>query len=141
MFGYPNEDRRNRLFLRVNDSKWSQPLSFEPVAADMQIVMHSATGRSDNYVGLSYTEGLGKVRLVGFRYHLADALQYKLTKVITIAPRFMIKNMFSYPIKVRQIKTQQVIDIAPGERAPIHELENGAPPQLVMSSDGPNLEW
>lgn len=61
MFGYPNEDRRNRLFLKVGDTKWSKPLSFEPVSADMQIVLGSQTSKSDTYVGLSYSEGLGKV--------------------------------------------------------------------------------
>ncbi|WVQ62160.1 uncharacterized protein L199_000298 [Kwoniella botswanensis] len=126
MFGFPSEDRRNRLHLRVDDSKWSQPISFEPVSADMQIVMTSASGESDNYVGLSYTEGIGK---------------YKLTKVITIAPRFLIKNTFSYPLKIRQHSTQNVIDIAPGERVPIHELQHQAPSQLSMAFDEPNLRW
>lgn len=36
-------------------------MSFEPVAADMQIVMPSASDDSEYYVGLSYTEGIGKV--------------------------------------------------------------------------------
>ncbi|KAK8865949.1 hypothetical protein IAR55_001098 [Kwoniella newhampshirensis] len=126
MFGFPNEDRRNRLHLSVDDSKWSQPLSFEPVSADMQIVMSSASGESDNYVGLSYTEGLGK---------------YKLTKVITIAPRFLIKNTFSYPLKIRQHSTQNVLDVAPGQRVPIHELQHHAPPQLSIAFDEPNLKW
>ena len=84
MFGYPNEDRRNRLFLKVENSKWSkvsyycghgksssadgrlEPLSFEPIAADMQIIMQSAAGNTDYYVGLSYAEGLGKVLLLAF---------------------------------------------------------------------------
>nr|XP_018267277.1 vacuolar protein sorting-associated protein vps13 [Kwoniella dejecticola CBS 10117]OBR89435.1 vacuolar protein sorting-associated protein vps13 [Kwoniella dejecticola CBS 10117] len=126
MFGFPNEDRRNRLFLRVDDSKWSQPISFEPVSADMQIVMTSASGESDNYVGLSYTEGIGK---------------YKLTKVITIAPRFLLKNTFEYPLKIRQHSTQNVIDVAPGQRVPLHELQHQAPSQLSMAFDEPNLKW
>lgn len=126
MFGYPNEDRRNRLFLKVADSKWSQPLSFETVAADMQIVAQSASGTSDYYVGLSYAEGLGK---------------YKLTKVITIAPRFLVKNMFSYALKIRQHSTQKVIDLAPGDRAPLHSLQSRAPPQLAMALDDAGLKW
>ncbi|WRT64162.1 uncharacterized protein IL334_001091 [Kwoniella shivajii] len=126
MFGFPNEDRRNRLQLRVDDSKWSQPISFEPVSADMQIVMTSASGESENYVGLSYVEGIGK---------------YKLTKIITIAPRFMVKNTFTYPLKIRQHSTQNVIEIGPGQRVPIHELQHQAPSQLSMAFDEPNLKW
>ncbi|WVQ82769.1 hypothetical protein IAT38_004901 [Cryptococcus sp. DSM 104549] len=126
MFGFPNDDRRERLQLRVNDSKWSQPLSFEPVAADMQIVMASASGDKDNLVGLSYIEALGK---------------YKLTKVITIAPRYMVKNTYARPIKVRQYATRDEYVIGPGERIPIHELRQRAPPQLIMAFDEPNMEW
>ena len=126
MFSYPNEDRGNKLYLKVAKSKWSKPVSFEPVAADMQIVMPSSSAESDYYVGLSYAEGLGK---------------YKLTKVITIAPRFLVKNMFSYAIKVRQHSTQKVIDLAPEARAPLHELHSRAPPQFAMALDEPSLNW
>jgi vacuolar protein sorting-associated protein 13A/C len=51
-----------------------QPISFEPVAADMQIVMSSGSGETDHLVGLSYAEGLGKVSLLmrGLRYQLTS---------------------------------------------------------------------
>ena len=39
-------------------------MSFEPVAADMQIVMPSGVDNCEYYVGLSYAEGLGKVSSV-----------------------------------------------------------------------------
>jgi len=126
VFGFPNEDRRNRLYLKVGESKWSKPLSFEPVAADMQIVLGSNSGKSDTYVGLSYSEGLGK---------------YKLTKVITIAPRFMVKNMFTYALRIRQHSTNKDIVVKKGDTVPIHELQSGAPAQLSMAFDEPNLKW
>lgn len=142
MFGFPNEDRRNRLCLRVDDSKWSKPMSFEPVSADMQIVMPSSDGSRDAYVGLSYAEGLGKVSCATLRVRLrAHTFQYKLSKVITIAPRFLIKNTFSYAIKVRQHSTDHVIDIKPAERKAYIELHNRAPPQLSIAFDEPNLKW
>ena len=126
MLAFPNEDRRNRLFLKVDDSKWSKPLSFEPVAADMQVVMGGPSGQSDFYVGMSYAEGMGKC---------------KLTKVITIAPRFIIKNKFSYGLKIRQRNTQNVIDIKPGGSAPIHQLQSQAPMQLCMAANEQDLRW
>lgn len=126
MFGYPHEDRRNRLYLKVGDTKWSKPLSFEPVAADMQIVLGSNSGNTNTYVGLSYSEGLGK---------------YKLTKVITIAPRFMIKNTFQYALRIRQHSTNKDIVVKKGETVPIHELQNDAPSQMSMAFDEPNLTW
>ncbi|KIR37167.1 vacuolar protein sorting-associated protein vps13 [Cryptococcus deuterogattii MMRL2647] len=126
LFSFPNEDRHNRLHIRVNDSKWSQPVSFEPISADMQIVVPSASGDYDNYVGLSYAEGIGK---------------YKLTKVITIAPRFLVKNIYSRPIKVRQYGTRHEYSVGVGERVAIHQLQHGAPPQLAMAFDEPNVTW
>ncbi|WVR05901.1 hypothetical protein IAU60_002927 [Kwoniella sp. DSM 27419] len=127
MFGFPSEDRRNRLYLQVDDSKWSKPISFEPVSADMQIVMQSESSDNEYFVGLSYAEGIGK---------------YKLTKVITIAPRYMVKNAFSYPLKIRQHGTRNVIDIAPGKRVPIHELQKmNHQNQLSMAFDEPNIKW
>ncbi|KIR43636.1 vacuolar protein sorting-associated protein vps13 [Cryptococcus deuterogattii 99/473] len=126
LFSFPNEDRHNRLHIRVNDSKWSQPVSFEPISADMQIVVPSASGDHDNYVGLSYAEGIGK---------------YKLTKVITIAPRFLVKNIYSRPIKVRQYGTRHEYSVGVGERVAIHQLQHGAPPQLAMAFDEPNVTW
>ncbi len=67
--------------------------------------------------------------------------QYKLTKVITIAPRFLVKNAFSYSLKIRQHSTDKVFDIAPDTRLPLHELQSRAPPQLCMAFDEPNLKW
>ncbi|KAL7419546.1 Vacuolar protein sorting-associated protein 13 [Cryptotrichosporon argae] len=126
MFSFPTDDRRNRLFLKVADSKPSQPLSFEPISADMQIVMPHKTDAIDYYVGLSYAEGLGK---------------YKLSKVITIAPRFLVKNLFSYGIRVRQHGAQDMIAVAPGERMAVHELQRGEPQQLRLAFEGPELKW
>nr|ODO02780.1 vacuolar protein sorting-associated protein vps13 [Cryptococcus depauperatus CBS 7855] len=126
LLAFPNEDRRDRLHLRVNNSQWSQPISFEPVAADMQIVIPDVAGDKDNYIGLSYTEGLGK---------------YKLTKVITIAPRFLLKNVCSRPIKIRQYGTPIEYNVGVNERIPIHELQVGRLPQLVIMFDEPNMEW
>lgn len=49
-------------------------MSFEPVSADMQIVMQTPAGNSDMYIGLSYSEGLGKVSIYPQRSGEADSL-------------------------------------------------------------------
>jgi vacuolar protein sorting-associated protein 13A/C len=71
----------------------------------------------------------------------ADTAQYKLTKVITIAPRFMVKNTFNYALKIRQHSTDKVIEVKPGETIPIHELQSNAPAQLSMAFDQPSMKW
>ncbi|BEI82300.1 hypothetical protein CcaverHIS002_0301680 [Cutaneotrichosporon cavernicola] len=130
MFSFPSDDRRSRLLLRVADSKLSQPLSFEPASADMQIVLPSVKGDKNYYVGLSYTEGLGK---------------YKLSKVITIAPRFLIKNLFKHAIQVRQIsEPRQLTTVQPNEQEAILFLGARDAMQLCIAfdtRDGGQLDW
>lgn len=62
MFSYPTDDRRNRSLLRVGESNWSQPLSFETVNMETEVVLPSVTGGEEVHVGLKVTEGLGDVR-------------------------------------------------------------------------------
>lgn len=80
MFSFPTDDRRNRVLLRINDSNWSavsakkmahasqtgadyydQPLSFETVGMETEVVMPSASGNEEIHVGLKVSEGLGDV--------------------------------------------------------------------------------
>jgi vacuolar protein sorting-associated protein 13A/C len=113
----------------------------------MQIKMASPSGDSDSYyfVGLSYAEGLGKVGITESAESRLTYLQYKLTKVITIAPRFIVKNNFQYAIKVRQHGTQKVLNLAAGQRLPVHELRDRdrerEPVQLSIAFDEANLKW
>lgn len=89
MFSFGTNDRRNKCFLKYGDSAWSkvkcrlsarahrrsqdtadddlvcstpQPLSFETVAADLEVLVETANGQQEIHTGLSYIEGLGKVR-------------------------------------------------------------------------------
>lgn len=62
MFSFANDDRRNKCLLKFGDSMWSKPLSFETVAADMEVINEAGAGRHQVHTGLSYVEGLGKVR-------------------------------------------------------------------------------
>ncbi|GMK58122.1 hypothetical protein CspeluHIS016_0501540 [Cutaneotrichosporon spelunceum] len=130
MFSFPNDDRKNKLLLRVADSKLSQPLSFEPASADMQIVLPTEKGDKSYYVGLSYTQGLGK---------------YKLTKVITIAPRFLVKNLFKHAIQVRQTsEPRPLVTVQPNEKKAIRYLGGKGAMQLCIAfdtQDGGQLAW
>lgn len=91
--------------------------------------MAHQTQRSDEiHVGLSWTEGLGK---------------YKLTKVITLAPRFIIKNNFSQPLAFREhgVAPRGRATIDPGERRPLHFLRVGDEKLLTVALPGLNAQW
>jgi vacuolar protein sorting-associated protein 13A/C len=77
VFNFPHSDRRDRLLLKVADSKFSKPMSFDSPAADMAVVMQTGRGDKEYHVGLSYTEGLGKVSL-------APSTSAELTLVVQV---------------------------------------------------------
>ncbi|CAI2166885.1 9593_t:CDS:10 [Funneliformis geosporum] len=57
MFSYPNDETRNRALLKVGDSEWSRPLSFEAVGTFMEIVIPSSTKTEEIHLGGSIQEG------------------------------------------------------------------------------------
>ncbi|KWU46731.1 hypothetical protein RHOSPDRAFT_14825 [Rhodotorula sp. JG-1b] len=118
MFSYPTDDRRNRSLLRVGDSNWSQPLSFETVGMTTEVILPSATGNEEVRVGLKVEEGLG---------------DYKLTKVITLCPRFLVKNNFGEELRVRELGSANDVRVPPGQRHHVGFLRAGQKPQLVLS--------
>jgi vacuolar protein sorting-associated protein 13A/C len=92
-------------------------------------VAPSQKHRSEEFhVGVSWTEGLGK---------------YKLTKVITLAPRFLIKNNLAEAISFREHgvapKDRSVIE--PGQRSPLQIMRMGQEKLLTVAFSGLNAQW
>lgn len=85
--------------------------------------------RSEEFhVGLSWTEGLGK---------------YKLTKVITLAPRFLIKNNLAEAISFREhgVAPKDRSIIEPGQRSPLQIMRMGQEKLLTVAFSGLNAQW
>jgi vacuolar protein sorting-associated protein 13A/C len=104
-------------------------LSFEAPAAETRLVLPSQTQKSEElHIGLSWTEGLGK---------------YKLTKVITLAPRFLIKNNLSEAISFREhgVPPRDGSVIGPGQRCPMYITRVGKEKLLTMAYAGLNAQW
>lgn len=77
-------------------------------------------------MGLSWSEGLGK---------------YKLTKVITLAPRFIIRNDSTEAISYREHGSTPRGILEPGERAPLHFMRTGDEKLLTLALSGLNVQW
>jgi vacuolar protein sorting-associated protein 13A/C len=79
-------------------------------------------------VGVSWTEGLGK---------------YKLTKVITLAPRFLIKNNLAEAISFREhgVAPKDRSIIEPGQRSPLQIMRMGQEKLLTVAFSGLNAQW
>ncbi|KAI9375312.1 hypothetical protein BJX61DRAFT_494673 [Aspergillus egyptiacus] len=126
MYSYPTDDQRNRSILRIGDSSWSRPQSFEAIGSRFEVSLPDREGRSEYHAGVSVAEGEGK---------------YKLTKIVTIAPRFVLKNKLTENILVREPGSSNVTDIKSGDLVPLHFLRQSGEKQLCLCFPGVNNQW
>lgn len=67
--------------------------------------------------------------------------QYKLTKVVIIYPRFLIKNTTSVSLRIRETGSSKPLTVESGAREPLFKLRNPMEPQLVVGCPGVNNQW
>ena len=126
MFAYPTDDRKNRANIKVGDSAWSKPQSFDAIGSAFDVVLPSSTSKTEIHVGVSVTEGEGK---------------YNLTKVVTVAPRFILKNKMQEEVDIRTPGSSNVMKLKPGDLQPLQFLRQAADKQLCLCFPGVNNQW
>ncbi|KIX05154.1 uncharacterized protein Z518_06026 [Rhinocladiella mackenziei CBS 650.93] len=126
MFSYPTDDRKNRSLLKIGDSTWSKPQSFDAIGSSYEVVLASASGKSELHVGVSVAEGKGK---------------YSLTKVVTLAPRFMLKNRIGEDVELREPGSSEVLRMKPNDLLPIYFMRHSPEKQLCLCFPGVNNQW
>lgn len=126
MYSYPTDDQKNRSMVKIGDSAWSKPQSFEAIGSTFEAMLPDRFGRSEFHSGVTVTEGEGK---------------YKMTKVVTIAPRFILKNKLSEDLLVREPGSPNVVPIKSGELLPLYFLRQVAEKQLCLCFPGVNNQW
>ena len=126
MFSFPTDDRKNRALLKVGKSTWSQPVSFDAIGAAVDVKLPAEGGRSEMHAGLIVEEGEGK---------------YKLTKVVTITPRFLVKNKLSEDIQIREPGSSDATTLKSGDLHPLRFLKQSTGQQLCLCFPGVNNSW
>ena len=126
MFSYPSDDRKNRAMVKVGDSAWSKPQSFDAIGSSFDVVIPSERERSEINVGISVTEGEGK---------------YKLTKVVTMAPRFVLKNKINEEINIREPGSSTIMSTKHGDLLPLRFMRQSSEKQLCLCFPGVNNQW
>ncbi|KAK3676016.1 Vacuolar protein sorting-associated protein 13 [Recurvomyces mirabilis] len=126
MFSFPTDDRRNRGLLKLGESAWSQPVSFDAIGANQDVKLPAASGRSEMHAGLHVMEGEGK---------------YKLTKVITVTPRFVVKNRLTEDIQIREPGSTETTTLKSAELHPLRFLQQSAGQQLCLCFPGVSNKW
>lgn len=126
MYSYPTNDRKNRSILKVEGSSWSKPQSFEAIGSTFEVSMPGASGRTEYHAGVSVEEGAGK---------------YKLTKVVTVAPRFILNSKLDEDLVAREPGSSTVISLREGDSVPLHFLRQVTEKQLCLCFPGVNNQW
>ncbi|KAI1151480.1 hypothetical protein F4825DRAFT_422633 [Nemania diffusa] len=126
MFSFGNEDQRNRALLKLGDSEWSKPQSFDAIGSTTDVALQSTTKQSELHVGITVESGEGK---------------YKLTKIVTLAPRFVVKNKVGELINVREPRSSNIMTLEPGALQPLHWLQRSQTKQIALCYPGMDNQW
>jgi vacuolar protein sorting-associated protein 13A/C len=126
MFSFPTDDKKNRALIKVGDSSWSKPQSFDAIGSTYAVTLPSAKERSDMHIGITVAEGEGK---------------YNLSKIVTVAPRFIIKNKLKEELNIREPGSADFLTVKDGELLPLRWLRQGGTPQLALCYPGVGNQW
>ncbi|KAI5306994.1 hypothetical protein KEM56_005829 [Ascosphaera pollenicola] len=126
MYSYHTQDRTNRTLLKLDSSGWTKPQSFEAIGSNFEAIFPSQQANTEYHAGITVSEGEGK---------------YLVTKVITITPRFILKNKLDEDLIAREPGSSTIISLRPGDLVPLHFLHRDAEKQLCLSFCGLNNHW
>ncbi|KAF3765567.1 vacuolar protein sorting-associated protein 13 [Cryphonectria parasitica EP155] len=126
MFSYGSDDHRNRAMLKVGDSEWSKPQSFDAIGSTTDVSLQSSNRNSEVHIGITVEPGEGK---------------YKMTKVVTLAPRFIVQNKIGEEINIREPSSSNLVTLSAGQLQPLHFLQRNAVKQLCLCYPGVDNQW
>ncbi|KAJ2809144.1 Vacuolar protein sorting-associated protein 13 [Coemansia guatemalensis] len=119
MFSFGSYDLKNRALVRVADSQWSRPLSFDALGSAAEVVIPAADRGSDTHLGIAIEPGRGR---------------YSHTRVVTFTSRYVVKNMAGVPLLYRSVHGAAApARLNDGERQPLHTLPRSRRRLLAIS--------
>ena len=126
MYSYATDDQRNRSMLKIGGSVWSKPQSFDAIGSTFEVVVPSTNGKTELHAGVSVAEGEGN---------------HSLTKVVTVTPRFILKNRMSESIEFREAGSSKGTSLKPAELVPLHFVRCTPELQVYLRFPGENNQW
>lgn len=127
MFSFDKHgDTSNRALLKINDSSWTSPLSFDAIGQTSAAKVQVNGKQTEMNVGISITEGEGK---------------YKLSKVITIAPRYIFRNCLDELLEIVENGSTKQTVVAPNELIPLYGLRRIDQKSLLMKFSHASKTW
>ncbi|KAK6198690.1 vacuolar sorting [Scheffersomyces amazonensis] len=124
MFSFDGD--RNRVQLKIGDSTWSTPLSFDAIGQTAEVKAQVADRQLEMNVGISIAEGEGK---------------YNLSKVVTLAPRYVLRNMLEESLSVVESGSTRTHEVASGEVIPLYCLRRIDRKSLLVKLTHGSRTW
>lgn len=111
MFSFDRDyEKLNRASAKLGDSVWSTPLSFDAIGQVVGVKTQRPGTQIEMNFGISVAEGEGK---------------YQLTKVVTFAPRYVLRNSLKEAILVVENGSTKQFELNPDESIPLYYLRRG----------------
>ncbi|CAO3651068.1 unnamed protein product [Cunninghamella blakesleeana] len=126
MYSYPKHDNKNRSLIQITGSEYSQPLSFEAVRSIFDVTLPTPSHAEEFHLGVNVQEGVGK---------------YKLTKMVTFTPRFIISNHMNVSIRYREPESRDDQEVKPQSRTPLYRVRKSQDKQLCIKLPGIDNVW
>ena len=126
MFSYPTDDQKNRALLQIGESEWSKPQSLDAIGSEYSVTIPTGSSKAEVQVGVSVSQGEGK---------------YTLTKVVSIAPRFMVRSRLKEDVDIREPGSSAVTTLKGGDLIPLRYMRPNQVPQLSLCFPGLNNQW
>ncbi|KAK8078326.1 Vacuolar protein sorting-associated protein 13 [Apiospora saccharicola] len=126
MFSYPGDEHKNRALLKIGDSEWSKPQSFDAIGSTSDVILPAVNNNGEYHVGITIEAGEGK---------------YKMTRVVTLAPRFIVKNKLGEEINIREPGSSNIMTLQTGSLQALHTLQRSPAKQLALCFPGINNQW
>ncbi|KAG0313845.1 hypothetical protein BGZ97_009846 [Linnemannia gamsii] len=127
MFSYGKTENGNRMLVQVGgNSQWSRPVSFEAVGSIMEIAVQATERPEEIHLGMNVELGKGK---------------YALTKVVTITPRFILKNNLTEDLNFREYGSNNVTLLPAQQHVPLRYMRQGQQKLLSLRLPGVTSRW
>ncbi|KAI9292119.1 vacuolar protein sorting-associated protein vps13 [Neoconidiobolus thromboides FSU 785] len=126
MFSYGLNENRKRAFVKIGQSEWSHPVSFEASGSVSELILKSIDRPEQIHLGVSIEDGLGK---------------FCFTRLVSFTPRFIIKNNLNTNINFREFTATTSSIVRPNESTPLYFLSQLQNKMLTICYPGLNNLW